>query len=198
MPRLEEVRFYLKGLMLIALDKPEGQRYLDLTDRGMMRSFWAIVWCLPAIAVSWLWRRAMFLDGLPDSFRLGGVFYVRLGMVEAAGWILPVVLAGLMLFALGAAKYFPAVVVVNNWLSLPFSYAYTLLVAVLVLLPGAAGLVSLLWLMLIVALVVMLFRILNRVCEKQALLAGTLTMLLLVPPLLLTDWLQRFLGVFPL
>jgi hypothetical protein len=47
-------------------------------------------------------------------------------------------------------------------------------------------------------LVTMLFRILYIVCEKQNLMAGTLTMLLLVPSLLLADWLQRFLGIYPL
>lgn len=198
MPRPEEVRFYLRGLWLLALHDPRGFQHLDLTDRGMMRSFWAIAWCLPAILVSWLWRRALFLDGMPDGFRLGWLFYFRLGLVEAAGWIFPVVLAGLMLFALGASRFFPAVVAVNNWLSVPFSYAYTLLVIALVLLPGAAVFVSLLWLMLVLVLVTMLFRILYLVCEKQNLMAGTLTMLLLVPPLLLADWLQRFLGIFPL
>lgn len=198
MPRLEEVLFYLRGLALLAMQDPQGFRHLDLTDRGMMRSFWAIAWCLPAILVSWLWRRALFLEGMPDGFRLGGIFYLRLAMVEAAGWIFPLVLSGLMLFALGAARFFPAVVVVNNWLSVPFAYAYTVLVVVLVAVPGAGALVSLLWLALVLVLVTMLFRILHIVCDKQNLMAGTLTMLLLVPPLLLADWLQRFLGVFPL
>ncbi|MCX8995802.1 hypothetical protein NOF55_01635 [Rhizobiaceae bacterium BDR2-2] len=197
MPRLEEVRFYLRGLMLLAMHDPQGFRQLDLTDRGMVRSFWAIVWTFPAILVSWLWRRALFLDGMPEGFRPGSTFYLRLAMVEAAGWIFPIVVAGILLFALKAEKFFPAAVVVNNWLSVPFAYAYTVLVILLVLLPGAAPIISLLWLALVFALVTMLFRILYLVCEKQNLMAGTLTMLLLVPPLLLADWLQRFLGIFP-
>ena len=198
MPRLEEVRFYLTGLWLLARHDPQGFRQVDLSDRGMMRSFWAIVWCLPAIIISWLWRRALILEGMPEGFRIGWIFYAKLAMVEATGWIVPPVLAGLMLWALGAGKFFPAIVTVNNWLSVPFSYAYTALVIVLAILPGAAGFVSLLWLVLVFVLVAMLFRILYITCEKQNLMAGTITMLLLVPPLLLADWLQRFLGIFPL
>lgn len=198
MPRLEEVHFYLKGLYLLARHNPQGFHYLDFTDRGMMRSFWAIVWCLPAILVSWLWRRAIIMDGMPESFRLGTMFYARLTMVEAAGWIFPVVLVGLMLFALNAAKYFPAVVAINNWLSVPFSYASMVLVLIIAILPGAAALVSWLWLALALTLITALYRILFLVCGRQVLLASTLTMLLFIPPMLLSEWLMRFLGLFPL
>lgn len=198
MPGIDEVRFYMRGLVLLARHDPQGFRFLDLTDRGMMRSFWAIVWCLPAMIISWLWRRMLFMDGMPDGFRLGWIFYFRLGLVEAASWIFPLVIVGLMLFALGASRFLPAVVTINNWLAVPFSYAYTALLILLVFVPGAVGLVSLLQLVLVLMLVTMLFRILYIICEKQNLMAGTLTMLLLVPSLLLADWLQRFLGIYPL
>ena len=32
-----------------------GFRYLDISDRGIMRSFWAILWCVPPIGISWIW-----------------------------------------------------------------------------------------------------------------------------------------------
>ncbi len=198
MPRLEEVRFYLRGLYLLVMHDPQGFRYLDLTDRGMLRSFWTVLWCLPAFLVSWAWRRALFMDGMPEGFRLGWIFYLRLAMVEAATWVFPLVLIGLLLMALKAEKLFPAVVTVSNWISLPFAYAYTALVIIIVLLPGAGGLISLLWLIIVMAQVTALFRILFITCGRQTLMAGTLTMLLLVPSLLLSDWLQRFLGIFPL
>ena len=49
---------------------------------------------------------------------------------------------------------------------------------------------------MVLALVVVLFRILAFLTEGQVLMTGTLTMLLLVPPLLVTDWLQQYLGIY--
>lgn len=196
MPGLEEVRHYMRGLVLLMRHDPQGLRHFDFTDRGMMRSFWAIFWCLPPILISWAWRRALFVEGMPDGFEPGTLFYGRLAMVEVANWLTPVVLAGLMLLGLGAIRLFPAVVVVTNWLSVPFSYAFTVLVLMLATAPALGTIVSLIWLVMVLALVVVLFRILAFLTKGQALMTGTLTMLLLVPPLLVTDWLQQYLGVY--
>jgi hypothetical protein len=186
----------MRGLVLLMRHDPLGLRYFDFTDRGMMRSFWAIFWCLPPILISWAWRRALFVEGMPDGFEPGTLFYGRLAMVEVANWLTPVVLAGLMLLGLGAIRLFPAVVVVTNWLSVPFSYAFTVLVLMLATAPALGTIVSLIWLVMVLALVVVLFRILAFLTKGQALMTGTLTMLLLVPPLLVTDWLQQYLGVY--
>ena len=62
--------------------------------------------------------------------------------------------------------------------------------------PALGTIVSLIWLVMVLALVVVLFRILAFLTKGQALMTGTLTMLLLVPPLLVTDWLQQYLGVY--
>lgn len=196
MPGLEEVRHYMRGLVLLMRHDPQGLRHFDFTDRGMMRSFWAIFWCLPPILISWAWRRALFMEGMPDGFEPGTLFYGRLAMVEVANWLTPVVLAGLMLLGLGAIRLFPAIVVVTNWLSVPFSYAFTVLVLMLATAPALGTIVSLIWLVMVLALVVALFRILAFLTKGQALMTGTLTMLLLVPPLLVTDWLQQYLGVY--
>ena len=196
MPGLEEVRHYMRGLVLLMRHDPQGLRHFDFTDRGMMRSFWAVFWCLPPILISWAWRRALFVEGMPDGFETGTLFYGRLAMVEVANWLTPVVLAGLMLLGLGAIRLFPAVVVVTNWLSVPFSYAFTVLVLMLATAPALGTIVSLIWLVMVLALVVVLFRILAFLTKGQALMTGTLTMLLLVPPLLVTDWLQQYLGVY--
>jgi hypothetical protein len=196
MPGLEEVRHYMRGLVLLMRHDPQGLRHFDFTDRGMMRSFWAVFWCLPPILISWAWRRALFVEGMPDGFEPGTLFYGRLAMVEVANWLTPVVLAGLMLLGLGAIRLFPAVVVVTNWLSVPFSYAFTVLVLMLATAPALGTIVSLIWLVMVLALVVVLFRILAFLTKGQALMTGTLTMLLLVPPLLVTDWLQQYLGVY--
>ena len=77
MPTLKEVEFYLKGLWLLFKQDPSGFAYLDLTDRGAMRSFWAILWALPAILISFAWWRLLYLQGLPEGTETGGLFFFR-------------------------------------------------------------------------------------------------------------------------
>jgi len=59
MPTLKEVEFYLRGLWLLFKQDSSGFSYLDLTDRGAMRSFWAVLWALPAILISFAWWRLL-------------------------------------------------------------------------------------------------------------------------------------------
>ena len=44
MPWLDEVLYYLNGVYLLVRQKQEGFGWLDLTPRGLARSFWAFVW----------------------------------------------------------------------------------------------------------------------------------------------------------
>ena len=84
MPTLKEVEFYLRGLWLLFKQDPSGFSYLDLTDRGAVRSFWAILWALPAILISFAWWRLLYLQGLPEDTGPGAVFFFRLALVEAS------------------------------------------------------------------------------------------------------------------
>lgn len=70
MPTASEVRLYLKGLWLLLLGDHTGARYLDLSERGMWRSFYSALWCLPAMLVSRLWLRAAFWQAIrPEQER---------------------------------------------------------------------------------------------------------------------------------
>lgn len=197
MPSLSEVKLYILGLWLLVKGNRSGFAFVDFTDRGMMRSFWAIVWCLPAIGFSWIWWRLAFLETMPPGFHLGGIFFFRMALLEASNWLIPLVLAALMALTMGLAKQFPAIVFTANWLSVPFSYLYGLLSILLVIMPGLTGLVALVWLAAIVSLVVCLSRIFRMIIGPQGLTIATLTMVLIVPSLLLSDVLERFLGVYP-
>ncbi|WP_312222194.1 hypothetical protein [Rhizobium rhizoryzae] len=197
MPSFSEVKLYVLGLWLLVKGDRAGLALVDFTDRGMMRSFWAIVWCIPAIGFSWIWWRLAFLETMPPGFRLGGIFFFRMALLEASNWLVPLVLAGLMALTMGLARQFPAIVFTANWLSVPFSYLYGLLSILLVLMPGLTGLIALIWLGAIVALVVCLSRIFRMIIGPQTLTVATLTMVLIVPSLLLSDVLERFLGVYP-
>ena len=197
MPTFREVQYYLAGLWLLIRMDPRGFSYLDISDRGVMRSFWAILWCLPPIGLSWLWWQHAYLAAMPPDTSVGFAFFFRLGLVEAANWLVPLVLAGLLLLVFRFGEKFAPVVVTVNWLGLPLSYINGLLIAVIALLPDADGLVAVLWLILMFALVFALARILRMICGSHPLFVGALTLVLMVPSMVLTDFLQRFLGIYP-
>ncbi|MBN9033134.1 MAG: hypothetical protein BGO05_25990 [Rhizobiales bacterium 63-7] len=197
MPSLKEIEYYLRGIVLLIQGKPQGFGYLDLTDRGMIRSFWAMVWCFPATAISWVWWQTAFLRAYPPGTKTGLPFFLRLAMVEIANWIVPLVLAGLLCLALRLGRRFLAIVVVSNWLAVPLSYLYALIVLIVMFVPGAAGIASLLWLALILLLIFSLIRLLRMICGQQPLIIATLVLLLLVPSMFLSDYLQQYLGVYP-
>ena len=197
MPPSSEVSYYLRGLWLLFLGNKEGLRLLDISDRGMLRSFYAALWCLPSMAVSWYWLHQNFLTRLPEGVGTGAIFFVRLGLIEAICWMVPLILIGLLLFALGARDKFQAIIVVTNWLSLPFSYAYSFLTLIALLMPALHGLVAILWFALLLTLVFTLSRIMRFFARDQPLLVAASVMTLLVPGMILPELLQRFLGVYP-
>ncbi|NTJ41219.1 hypothetical protein G6L28_01215 [Agrobacterium larrymoorei] len=197
MPPRSEVAYYLRGLWLLFLGNPEGAKHLDLSPRGMSRSFYAALWCLPSMALSWYWWHEAYVSVLPEGTRTGGIFFFRLALVEAICWMVPLVLIGLLLAAFNAREKFPALVVVANWLSLPFSYAYAGLILIALLLPALQGLVAILWFTLLLTLVFTFSRIVKFFVRDQPLLVTALVMTLLVPGMILSEVLQRFLGVYP-
>jgi hypothetical protein len=197
MPGFREVQYYLSGLWLLIRMDPAGFRFLDMSDRGVNRSFWAFVWCLPPMGISWLWWRESFLRTMPPHTDVGMVFYFRLGLVEAANWFVPLVLAGLLLLAMKKGERFSAVIVSVNWLGVPLSYINGLLLALVFFLPGTIGIVSLLLLAFMLAQVFAIARILRMIFNGNGLLIGAMTLVLFVPALMLSEFMQRFLGIYP-
>ncbi|CDM56190.1 MULTISPECIES: hypothetical protein [Rhizobium] len=197
MPGFREVQYYLAGIWLLIRMDPRGFRFLDMSERGVNRSFWAILWCLPPMGISWLWWRQAFLQTMPPHTDVGALFYFRLGLVEAANWFVPLVFAGLLLLAFKKGERFAPVIVSVNWLGVPLSYINGLLLALVFFLPQLVGVVSLLLLAFMLAQVFAIARILRMIFYGQGLMIGALTLLLLVPSLMLSEYLQRFLGIYP-
>lgn len=198
MPGFKEVEIYLTGLWMLLKGDTKGFGHLDISDRGVNRSFWSIAWSLPAMFVSWLfWYRTLWISGIGED-QGGGVFFLRMAMIDMASWILPLVLIGCVCLVLALEKNFNAIVVTTNWLALPVAYANALLVALAVVVPGLGQLIILLWLMLLIGLAVSVFRLMAAIVGPQALLVATLTMLMLVPTTLLSEFLQTYLNVNPL
>ncbi|KQV84123.1 hypothetical protein [Rhizobium sp. Root1220] len=197
MPGFKEVQYYLAGLWLLIRMDPRGFGFLDMSERGANRSFWAIFWCLPPMGISWLWWRQAFLLTMPPHTDVGVLFYLRLGMVETANWFVPLIFAGLLLLAFKKGERFAPIIVSVNWLGVPLSYINGLLLALVFFVPGAVGVVSILLLAFMFAQVFAIARILRMIFFGNGLMVGALTLVLLVPPLLLSEYLQRFLGIYP-
>lgn len=197
MPPFPEVKYYVSGLWLLFKGDAQGLSRLDMTDRGMMRSFWAFVWCLPAMFVYWAGMRFAFLSASPEGTKAGLGFFLRLFMVEAINWILPLALLGILCLLLKTERQFTAIVVATNWLSVPISYAYAVLTLLLFLAPFAAGLIALVQLVLLIATIFAISRSVRQICGPEPLVVATTMLVLLVPGLIIADLLQSYLGVSP-
>jgi hypothetical protein len=186
---------YLNGLWLLLKGDTQGFRLLDISDRGMTRSFWAFLWCLPAMFVSWSWIRLSFLEASPSGTKAGLAFFLRLALIEAVNWIVPLILIAALCMLLNIARKFTAIVVTANWLSVPLAYAYAILTLAALAVPAVAGFVALLQVALLFATVASVSRILRLICGPQPLMVMTLVLVMFVPGLLLSDLLQEYLGV---
>lgn len=195
MPSYLEVRIYLQGLWLLFKGDPQGLRLLDISQRGLTRSFWAFLWCLPAMFVSWNWIRLSFLEASPPGTKAGLAFFLRLALVEAINWIVPLILIGVLCMLMNIARKFPAIIVTANWLSVPLAYAYGVLTLAALALPSLAGVVAILQLLLLFATVASISRILRLICGPQPLMVTTLVLVLFVPGMLLSNLFQNYLGV---
>lgn len=197
MPLLDEVLAYIRGLWLLAQGNEEGFRWLDFSESGLWRSFTSMLWCLPAIAVTWASWRLYYLSVMPDGTTIGIGFIFKLLVVDLVNWLLPLVLIAVLSRPLGFAGAVVPIVVTTNWLSVPLSYAMAVPAAIRVVIPGSQGLTSFIWLTLLVISVAVLFRLLRMVTGNQTLLASALTALFLLPSMMIGDLLQRFFGLIP-
>ena len=197
MPPFPEVKFYISGLWLLFKGDAQGLKRLDMTDRGMMRSFWAFVWCLPAMFVYWTGMRYAFLSANPEGTKAGLDFYLSLFLIEAINWILPLTLFGILCLLLKTERKFVSIVVATNWLSVPVSYAYAVMTLLLFLIPFAAGLIALVQLALLIATIFAISRFVRQICGPEPLVVATTMLVLLVPGLIVADLLQSYLGVSP-
>ncbi|QRY66715.1 hypothetical protein JVX98_20250 [Ensifer sp. PDNC004] len=197
MPLLDEVLAYIRGLWLLAQGNEEGFRWFDFSESGLWRSFTSMLWCLPAIAVTWASWRLYYLSVMPDGTTIGIGFIFKLLVVDLVSWLLPLVLIAILSRPLGFAGAVVPIVVTTNWLSVPLSYAMALPAAIRVVIPGSQGLTSFIWLTLLVISVAVLFRLLRMVTGNQTLLASALTALFLLPSMMIGDLLQRFFGLIP-
>ncbi len=197
MPQFEEISIYLKGLWLLVSGKPEGLQWLDLSVTGVWRSFAAILWCLPAMAVSWAGWRLFYLTNMPPGTETGILFIAKLLVIDLVAWIFPLALIAILAKPLGYDGDLAAIIVSSNWISLPLSYVTAAPAAVRLVLPGSEGFTGLLSLMFLIMVFAVIFRLMKTVTNNQTLLASALTLMLVLPAFMIGNRLQTYFGLMP-
>ena len=197
MPTLEEVLYYLNGIWLLIRKKQEGFNWLDLSWRGLKRSFWAFAWCLPALAVIWASWRLYYIGNMPQGTTAGAEFVLKMLVIDVIGWLFPLVLIAALSGPLGYARHLVAIVTASNWIAVPFAYATAIPFAVTLVAPSAGVFGGLLLYAVFGASIVLQYRLMWMCTGRQGLLAAAITALFVLPPLLVGQSLQKFFGTLP-
>ena len=198
MPALEEVLYYLNGIWLLIRKKQEGFNWLDLSWRGLKRSFWAFAWCLPALAVIWASWRLYYIGNMPQGTTAGAEFVLKMLVIDIIGWLFPLVLIAALSGPLGYARHHVAIVTASNWIAVPFAYATAIPFAVTLVAPSAGVFGGLLLYAVFGASIVLQYRLMWMCTGRQGLLAAAITALFVLPPLLVGQSLQKFFGTLPI
>lgn len=197
MPGLDEVLHYLNGVWLLVRQKPEGFTWLDLTFRGLMRSFWAFAWCVPAFAVIWASWRLYYLSVMPAGTTAGIGFLAKLLAIDVAGWLMPPLLLALLARPLGYGRHLATVITASNWIAVPFGYAAAVPFALTLVLPASGPFAGLLLYGVFGASVILQYRLVLMCVGRQTLLAAAMTAIYVLPPMIVGQELQRLLGTMP-
>ncbi|MDF1631710.1 hypothetical protein [Mycoplana sp. MJR14] len=197
MPGLDEVLYYLTGIWHLVRKRQDGFGWLDLSWRGLVRSFWAFVWSLPALAVIWASWRLYFLARMPEGTGAGIDFVFKMFVIDAVGWMLPLALVAVLARPLGYAHQVATMIIASNWIGVPFAYATAIPFAISLVIPDFSAFSGLLLYAVFGASIALQYRLLWMCVGKQSLLAATLTALFVLPPLLAGQGLQVLFGTLP-
>ncbi|MFC3071619.1 hypothetical protein [Shinella pollutisoli] len=197
MPGLDEVLHYLNGIWLLLRQKPEGFGWLDLSFRGLLRSFWAFAWCVPAFAVIWASWRLYYLAGMPEGTAAGIGFIGKLLAIDVAGWLLPPVILAALARPLGYGRQLATVITASNWIAVPFGYAAAVPFALTLLVPSSGPVAGLMLYAVFGASVILQYRLVWMCVGRQTLLASAMTAIYVLPPMIVGQELQRLLGTMP-
>lgn len=194
MPRLEEVGYYLRGLWLLLTGKPEGFQYLDFSDRGFWRSWWAILFCLPPTFLSWASFRIYFLAQAPEGTVTHPSFFAKLAVVEAMNWLIPLLVVLVMARIAGMAQAALPLIIAFNWLSVPLQWAYVPVSLIQIWSPTDAS-AALLYLFTLGTYVFITYKIGVAILGGQRLPAVVLVLVLFSVPLMIQSQLLTALGL---
>jgi len=194
MPRLEEVGYYMQGLWLLLAGKAEGFQYLDFTERGFWRSWWAILFCLPPTLLSWASFRLYFLTQVPQGTPTGPLFFVKLAVIEAANWLIPLLVVLVLARIAGFSRAALPLIIAFNWLSVPLQWAYVPVSLLQIWAPADAS-AALLYLFTLGTYVFITYKVAVAILGGQKFPAFVLVMVVFSVPLMVQSQLLTVLGL---
>lgn len=197
---VEEIRHHLGGLVLLARGDARGLSHFDISDEGVIGSFRALLYCLPAFLFSAVLWRIAFLQVLPDPGRWHVVFLYQVLVVNIATWATALFSVAAACLALGLKPLARPLIVMANWGGVAVVHGgYLLLVPLLLLLGGNGTSLSFTRLALLVialaALIFMLWPIAHTVIGGPRWRRSLILSVFVLLPLWVAQTLETSLGL---
>lgn len=195
MPGLEEVEAYVHGIYLLARNRAEGFKWLDISADGFWRSFWSILYAVPALAVSWASYRAVFLQASGSGGTAGPGFVLRLALIDVVTWVAPLVLVGVVAKPLGIARSFGRFVIATNWLGSVTAYMLALPSLLRTVFEGTSPVIAAASVAVFIVTILLLYRVTRLAFDGDGMTAAVVTIGTIIFSIALTGLLQQALGV---
>jgi hypothetical protein len=194
MPPAQHIQQYLTGAWRLMMGKPDGLRLLDISADGFWNSFFAIVIALPALAASWI---AVANDmGQAADIAEGRLSVVlRLAIVDLGAWVLPLGALALAVRPAGIADRLVHYVVATNWGTALIVWLMLPVALVRLFAPSEGDLASALSAILILATLVLSWRLTNAAIGKGAIMGTAVFAAMFFASLVVLFALQSLLGL---
>ncbi|MDO1580841.1 hypothetical protein [Rhizobium oryzicola] len=168
MQPLAEIRHHLSGLWLLVRGDGRGLSAFDISDQGVLRSFQAMLICLPGLLLYAIQMRIAYLQVIVDPGRSHLWFLLQALFAEVLIWGLALVCIAGFGWPIGYRPLLRVLIVMMNWAAIPFVYiSHGLLYPLLSLLDGDLTLIWISRLLLIAAVfsgtIYLVWRILHTV-----------------------------------
>jgi hypothetical protein len=195
MPQLEELQYYFRGLWLLLLGRLEGFGWLDFSERGFWRSWWAFVFCLPPMALSWAGFRMLYLSSMPLGATAGPNFIVKLAISDVSVWLASYLALAFVMTISGYAERIGPMIIAINWLTVPLQWLSVLASLVLVFEPGDIDLYQSIVFPLLLVSAAAHFMVIRQIVHRKALPATAFLLTLFVAVLWSTWVVNDALGI---
>lgn len=195
MPRLEEVVYYIRGLWLLLKGKPEAFGYLDFSERGFWRSWWALVYCLPPTLLGYVAAKAFAADALQPT-QAGVEFYFKAAAVDYGSLLIGILIFFGVARAGGFGQFAASIIIALNWLAVPLQWAFSISSLAQIYLPGNMDLIATFFLIQVLIVTFLSYQIINRIVGGNALATIAALLTLSIVPLLAQSKLASLLSLW--
>jgi len=165
----------------------DGLKWLDFSDRGFWRSWWALVFCLPPMLLSWAAFRITYLSTMPDGASTGPTFILGLAVVDISSWILCYLALAVVMTIVGYAAFIRPMIIALNWLSVPLQWLGVVVSLMQVFAPLETELYVPISLGLLLISAVAYFLVIRQIAERKSTPALAFLLTLVVASLWVTN-----------